>query len=95
VDSPLAIELTTTILVVVGALAVVLFVVILVAPWKQVRQEPPLDPEVEAKILLRRDPDDSTEELPSAAVSDLVDTTADDDGVDVAAEHGYDDLRDL
>jgi hypothetical protein len=98
VDSPLAIELTTTVLVTVGALAVVLLVVIVVAPWKQVRQEPPLDPEVEAKILLHRDPDDPTGELPATPVSDLVDATADDngaDGVDVAAERGYDDLRDL
>jgi hypothetical protein len=95
VDSPLAIELTTTVLVIVGALAVVLLVVILVAPWKQVRREPPLDPEVEAKILLHRDPDDPTGELPAAAVSDLVDATADDDGVDGSAERGYEDLRDL
>jgi hypothetical protein len=95
VDSPLAIELSTTVLVVVGALAVVLLVVIVVAPWKQVRQEPPLDPEVEAKILLHRDPDDPTGELPAAPVSDLVDATADDDGVDVATERSYDDLRDL
>ena len=93
-DSPLAIEITTTVLVIVGALAVVLLVGIVVAPWKQVRQEPPLDPEVEAKILLRRDPDDPTGEVPAGAVSDLVDATAD-DGVDVAAERGYDDLRDL
>ena len=47
-----AVELSTTVLVIVGVLAVALLVLIVVAPWKQVRAEPPLDPDVEAKLLL-------------------------------------------
>ena len=90
--SPLALELTTTLLVIVGALAVALLVIILVAPWKQVREEPPLDPDVEAKLLLHRNPDEPTGELPAARVADLPDGS---DDAGTTADRGYDDLRDL
>jgi hypothetical protein len=88
----LAVELSTTLLVIVGALAVVLLVVIVVAPWKQVRREPPLDPDVEAKLLLHRNPDEPTGELPATKVADLADGPAE---ADLPADRGYDDLRDL
>jgi hypothetical protein len=95
VDTPFALELTTTVLVIVGALAVALLVVIVVAPWKQVRREPPLDPDVEAKLLLHRNPDEPTGELPATRVSDLPDPAEEAEDVDVAGDRGYDDLRDL
>ena len=34
------------------------------APWRQVRDEPPLDKAVEAKLLLHRNPDEPTGEVP-------------------------------
>lgn len=43
----------------VGALVVVAvagLVVILAAPWKSVRRERPLDPDIEARLLLGEDP---------------------------------------
>jgi hypothetical protein len=88
----LALELTTTLLVIVGALAVALLVVIVVAPWKQVRREPPLDPDVEAKLLLHRNPDEPTGELPATKIADLADGSAE---ADLPPDRGYDDLRDL
>jgi hypothetical protein len=59
-----ALELSTAVLVVVGVISVALLVLILVAPWRQVRDEPPLDPAVEAKLLLHRNPDEPTGEVP-------------------------------
>jgi hypothetical protein len=47
--SPLALELTTAVLVVVAVVSVALLLLIVVAPWKQVRDEPPLDPDVETR----------------------------------------------
>jgi hypothetical protein len=62
------------VLVAIGILSVVLLVLILVAPWKRVRDEPPLDKDVEARLLLNRpDPEEPTGEIPTARVSDLSD----------------------
>ena len=72
-----ALELTTTVLVIVAVVSVVLLVLIIVAPWKQVRQEPPLDKAVEAKLLLHRNPDEPTGEVPR--VSALPDDDADEE----------------
>jgi hypothetical protein len=52
----------TVFLVAVAILSVVVLVLIVVAPWKDVRKEPKLDPEAEAKLLLHRDPDEPTGE---------------------------------
>jgi hypothetical protein len=55
-SSPLAIDWLPWI----AGLCVLSFVVLLlivIAPWKQVRQEAPLDDEVEARLLLGEDPD--------------------------------------
>lgn len=52
----------TAFLIVVAALAVVVLVLIIVAPWKAVREEPKLDKADEAKLLLHRDPDEPTGE---------------------------------
>ncbi len=74
----LALDLTTAVLVIVAVLAVVLLVLIVVAPWRQVRQEPRLDKAVEAKLLLNRNPDEPTGEVPrvSAVPSDDSDDDA-------------------
>ena len=60
----LAIEFTTAVLVIVAVLSVLILVLIIVAPWRQVRDEPPLDKAVEAKLLLHRNPDEPTGEVP-------------------------------
>src|SRR4029450_7494254 len=60
----LAVEFTTAVLVIVAVLSVVLLVLIIVAPWRQVRAEPPMDKAVEAKLLLHRNPDEPTREVP-------------------------------
>jgi len=77
------------VLVTVAVVAVALLLLILVAPWKRVRAEPPLDPDVEAKLLLRRDPDEPTGELPAANVADLTEDP------DPPRDATYDDLREL
>ena len=86
--STLALEITTTVLVIVAVVAVTLLLLIVVAPWKQVRAEPPIDPDVEAKLLLRRDPDEPTGEIPAANVADLTDEPD-------TPNATYDDLREL
>ncbi len=63
---------------------------IVVAPWKEVRAEPPLDPDVEAKLLLHRNPDEPTGELPAANVADLTDEPE-----AAPREASFDDLREL
>jgi hypothetical protein len=69
---PLAVDVTTAVLVIVAVLSVVLLILIIVAPWRQVRNEPPMDKAVEAKLLLHRNPDEPTGEVPrvSAVPSD-------------------------
>jgi hypothetical protein len=47
---------TAIVAAVVAALAIGVFVLVLVAPWKSVRREGPLDPDVEARLLLGEDP---------------------------------------
>jgi hypothetical protein len=41
---------------IVVALAIVAFLLILVAPWKGVRREQPLHPDIETRLLLGEDP---------------------------------------
>ena len=52
--SPLAVSAPTVVLVVIAVLSLVVLVLIVAAPWKQVREEPPLDKDVEARLLLHR-----------------------------------------
>jgi hypothetical protein len=73
----LAVEFTTAVLVIVAILSVVLLVLIIVAPWRQVRDEPPMDKAVEAKLLLHRNPDEPTGEVPR--VSGVPHDDSDDD----------------
>ncbi len=60
----LGVEFTTAVLVIVAVVSVLLLVLIIVAPWRQVRDEPPIDKAAEAKLLLHRDPDEPTGEVP-------------------------------
>ncbi len=69
------IELWTTILIVVAAASVLTVVVIVVAPWKQVRDEPPLDPTAEVKLLLHQDPDEPTGEFRAVTPIDSLEST--------------------
>ena len=72
--SPLAVSASAIVLVTVAALSVIVLVLILVAPWKRVREEPPLDKDVETRLLLRRQhPDEATGEVPTTQVADLSD----------------------
>ena len=57
---------------------VVFIVLLIVAPWKSVRDEPPLDDEVETRLLLGEDPkqiaaDEDAEDASRAPVRDLAD----------------------
>ena len=70
----LAIEFTTTVLMIIGVASVLLLVLIVVAPWRRVRQEPPLDRDMETRLLLHRpNPEEVTGEMPAARVTDLAD----------------------
>ena len=59
----LAVETWQTIAIILVAVSAVALVVIVVAPWGSVRQEPPLDDEVESRILLGESPAEIEEEL--------------------------------
>ena len=83
-----ALELTTAVLVIVAVVSVVLLVLIIVAPWRQVRNEPPLDKAVEAKLLLHRNPDEPTGEVPRV-------TAVPDDEADDSLNGDLSDLADL
>jgi hypothetical protein len=52
-------------LIAIVAAALLALILIVVAPWRRVRAEPPLDPEVEAAVLLGEDPEPSVDD-PSA-----------------------------
>jgi len=89
--NPLALSLPTAVLVVIAVLSVVALVLIVAAPWKQVRGEPPLDKDVEARLLLHRaDPEEPTGEIPATRITDLTDH-ADRGGSDA----DFAELRDL
>ena len=48
-------------------LSVIGLILIVVAPWRGVRREPPLDDEVEARLLLGEDPDQIDRDLAANA----------------------------
>ena len=86
----------TTVLIVGGAvvLAAVVFLAIVLAPWKSVRNEPPLDPDIETRLLLGEDPaqvaaDADAAESANAPVHVLDPNRADDE------DAGLDDRSDL
>lgn len=70
----LGLDVTTAVLVVIAGTSVLALILIVVAPWRRVREEPPLDPDVETRLLLHRpNPEEETGELPTARVRDLDD----------------------
>jgi hypothetical protein len=72
--SPLAVEFGTALLVIVAIVCVVLLVLIVVAPWRRVRDEPPIPRDVETRLLLHRpNPEEETGEFPASRVTDLAD----------------------
>lgn len=83
----------TTVLVVGGAvvLAAVLFFVLVLAPWKSVRDEPPLDADIETRLLLGEDPAKIAADADAAEAAQspvyVLDPDRDDDAIE--------DLRDL
>jgi hypothetical protein len=94
VPTPLALEFSTTVLVIIAIASVLVLILIVVAPWRRVRDEPPLDPDVETRLLLhRQNPEEETGELPAARVTDLSDV---DDRESTSSETGdFAELRDL
>ncbi|MBA2327592.1 MAG: hypothetical protein H0V95_13245, partial [Actinobacteria bacterium] len=52
----LALETWIAVAVVLVSVSALLLVLIVVAPWRSVRQEPPLDDAIESRILLGEDP---------------------------------------
>ena len=61
---------------VAALLAVGIVVVVIAAPWRGVREEPPLDDDVQARLMLGEDPEEiekdlEEEEAENAPVSDL------------------------
>ena len=74
-------ELTTTVLVIIAIACVVVLVLIIVAPWRRVRAEPPLDRDVETRLLLHRpNPEEETGEMPTTRVRSLDDVDAKETG---------------
>lgn len=91
---PLAASVSTVVLVTIAILSVLVLVLIVVAPWKRVRDEPPLDKDVETRLLLHRDnPEEPTGEIPAARVTDL--PVRDDTGRDDTGSGSYAELREL
>jgi len=85
----------TTVLIVGGAVVLfaVAFLVLVLAPWKSIRNEPPLDADIETRLLLGEDPaevaaDADAVDAGHAPVHILDPERADDDAV-------IEDLRDL
>jgi cell division protein FtsN len=75
---PLAVSVSSIVLITIAVLSVVVLVLIVVAPWKRVREEPPLDKDVETRLLLHRpNPEEATGEIPTTRVSDLTERTGD------------------
>jgi hypothetical protein len=59
----LAVETWIAVAIVLATASAIVLLLIVVAPWRSVRQEPPLDDEVESRILLGEDPADIEEEI--------------------------------
>jgi len=93
---PLAASVLTVVLVVIAIASVIVLVLIIVAPWKQVRDEPPLDKDVEARLLLHRpNPEEPTGEIPTTRVTDLNDRDDERDPLEDTGSTSYAELRDL
>jgi hypothetical protein len=93
---PLAASVLTIVLIVIAVASVVVLLLIIIAPWKQVRDEPPLDKDVEARLLLHRpNPEEATGEVPTTRVTDLGARDDDRDPLEDTGSASYAELRDL
>jgi hypothetical protein len=91
---PLAVEFGTALLVIVAIICVALLVLIVVAPWRQVRDEPPIPRDVETRLLLHRpNPEEETGEFPTSRVTDLADVEERRESGDNASLRDLDDPR--
>jgi hypothetical protein len=91
--SPVAVSASSVVLITIAILSVVVLALIIVAPWKQVREEPPLDKDVETRLLLHRpNPEEPTGEIPAARVTDLA--AGEPDG-GAGSDTDFAELRDL
>jgi hypothetical protein len=59
----LAVETWIAVAIVLAATSAVVLLLIVVAPWRSVREEPPLDDAIESRILLGQDPAEIEEEI--------------------------------
>jgi hypothetical protein len=59
---PFALEANQWVAIFLGAACLVALLIIVVAPWRKVREEPPLRDEVETRLLLGDDPSEIAEE---------------------------------
>jgi hypothetical protein len=91
--SPVAVSASSVVLITIAILSVVVLALNIVAPWKQVREEPPLDQDVETRLLLHRpNPEEPTGEIPAARVTDLA--AGEPDG-GAGSDTDFAELRDL
>jgi hypothetical protein len=58
----LALETNQLIALIVGGACLLALLVIVVAPWRQIRSEPPIPDEIETRILLGEDPAEIAED---------------------------------
>ena len=85
--SPVAVSVSSIVLITIAIASVVVLILIVVAPWSRVREEPPLDKDVETRLLLHRpNPEEATGEVPTTRVADLSERTA-----EAASAKEYDD----
>jgi hypothetical protein len=59
----LAVETWIAVAIVLAAASAVVLLLIVVAPWRSVREEPPLDDAIESRILMGQDPAEIEEEI--------------------------------
>jgi hypothetical protein len=58
----LALETNQWVAILVGAACLAALVIIVVAPWRQIRAEPPIQKDVETRLLLGENPKEIAEE---------------------------------
>jgi hypothetical protein len=58
----LALETNQLIALIVGVVCLLALLVIVVAPWRRIRSEPPIPDEVETRLLLGEDPNEIDED---------------------------------
>jgi len=73
-----AADATLVALLVAAAVCLVLLGAILVGPFRSVRDEPPIDPAAENRLLLGTDPEQPTGEMPRISLAEAPESTPDD-----------------